>query len=105
MEENLEPVVTGPEVFNQWLGIGETSSGTSPGTSDLEEVQSSHEGEITPVVLRSQRRGFGNDGPSEETPTKETPTKETPAEEPPAEEHEDQEPLLEEFPAYEIPDE
>ncbi|KAJ4201172.1 hypothetical protein NW767_006823 [Fusarium falciforme] len=89
VEANLEPAVSQAEFFNQMVSIGESEMGTSPTPSDLEEVQSTHTGEITPVVLRSQLDVLENnealDEPPDEPPDE--PLEDTiPAEEPPAEE-------------------
>ncbi|KAM6522044.1 hypothetical protein FALCPG4_011737 [Fusarium falciforme] len=85
VEANLEPAVSQAEFFNQMVSIGESETGTSPTPSDLEEVQSTHTGEITPVVLRSQLDVLENNEPPDEPPDE--PLEDTiPAEEPPAEE-------------------
>lgn len=84
IETNLEPAVSHAEVFNQMVDIGDSGSGTSPTPSDLEEVQSNHTGEITPVVLRSQLDVVGNNEPPAE-PSNEPPEDAAPAEEIPPE--------------------
>ena len=81
VEANLEPAISQAEFFNQMVNIGESESGTSPTPSDLEEVQSTHTGEITPAVLRSQLDVLGNNQPPDEPPGDAIPAEEPPAEE------------------------
>lgn len=81
VEANLEPAVSQAEFFNQMVNVGESETGTSPTPSDLEEVQSTHTGEITPVVLRSQLDVLENNEPPDEPPEDAIPAEEPPAEE------------------------